>query len=104
MGEAKQFRDAGEWLFVDIPLLYETEANRHFERVAVVACSSATQLARLRDHRRLDDALIEKIIGAQLDLGSKVRLATHVIWNDSTREALERQANLLAGLFRTYYG
>jgi len=104
VADAEKFRHRPEWLFVDIPLLYETGAQELFERVAVVACSPQTQVTRMRDLRKMDDALIKKIIGAQLDLGSKVRLAHHVIWNDSTREALERQALLLAGFLRTLYG
>jgi len=101
---AEKFRHQSDWLLVDIPLLFETGAESHFERVIVVACSRETQVQRLRDNRNIQDALIENIIGAQLDLGSKVRLGQHVIWNDSTREALESQARLLAGFLCTLYG
>ena len=101
---AEQFRDRPDWLLVDIPLLFETGAQSHFERVVVVACSREAQIQRLRENRNIQDALIENIIGAQLDLGSKVRLGQHVIWNDSTREALESQARLLAGFLRSLYG
>ncbi|HEV7402958.1 MAG TPA: dephospho-CoA kinase [Chthoniobacteraceae bacterium] len=91
------------WLFVDIPLLYETEAQHEFDRVVVVACSPAVQRARMREQRKLDSGLIESIIGAQFDLELKVARATHVVWNDSTLACLERQARLLAALLRTFY-
>lgn len=97
------YRERSEWLFVDIPLLYETEAQGEFDRVAVVACSPQTQRARLREHRKLDSVLIESIIGAQFDLALKITQASHVVWNDSTAGCLERQARLLAALLRNYY-
>lgn len=101
--QAREHREGGGWLFVDIPLLYETEAEKHFDRVAVVACSPETQRERMRLHRRLDDAMIQKIIAAQHDLGLKIAKADHVIWNDSTAISLDGQARLLAGWLRKYY-
>jgi dephospho-CoA kinase len=89
-------RQAG-WLIVDIPLLYETGAEKVLERVVVVACTPATQRARLRENRGLDEAMSENIIGAQHDLGLKMKAANHLIWNDSTPDCLEGQARLLAG-------
>jgi dephospho-CoA kinase len=91
------------WFYLDIPLLYETAAESELDRVAVVACSPATQRARLRAFRNLDDAIIEKIIGAQHDLGLKMTKADHVIWNDSTVSCLDGQAKLFAGWLRNYH-
>jgi dephospho-CoA kinase len=89
-------QDAPDWLLVDIPLLYETAAEKVLERVVVVACSAETQRARLREKRGLDEITSENIIGAQHDLGLKMKAANHVIWNDSTLDCLEGQARLLA--------
>jgi dephospho-CoA kinase len=100
LAQAGDYRPRAAWLFVDIPLLYETEAQHEFDRIVVVACSPATQRARLREQRKLDSGLIESIIGAQFDLALKVARATHVVWNDSTPACLERQARLLAALLR----
>jgi dephospho-CoA kinase len=104
LAQAGEYRGRPDWLFVDIPLLYETEAQHEFDRIVVVACSPATQRARLREQRKLDSGLIESIIGAQFDLELKVARATHVVWNDSTLACLERQTRLLAALLRTSYG
>lgn len=101
--QAATHRTGPDWFYVDIPLLFETAAQEHFNRVVVVACSAATQRARLREKRALDDAMMEKIIGAQLDLGQKIKLADHVIWNDSTVACLDGQARLLAGWLRNYH-
>ena len=43
------------WLCIDIPLLYETSAESHFDRVVAVACSATTQRQRLRVARGLSD-------------------------------------------------
>lgn len=103
MAQAAGWRERADWLLVDIPLLYETEAERVLDRVAVVACSPATQRMRMREQRKLDSGLIERIIGAQFDLELKVARATHVVWNDSTLACLERQARLLAALLGSSY-
>ncbi|MDQ3622091.1 MAG: dephospho-CoA kinase [Verrucomicrobiota bacterium] len=91
------------WLFVDIPLLYETGAEAHLDRVLVVACAPATQRRRLRELRGLDEALAESILAAQADLRVKISKADHVIWNDSTLACLDRQAGLLAQVLRHRY-
>lgn len=103
LAQAAEWRQRSDWLFVDIPLLYETEAQREFDRIVVVACSPATQRARLREQRKLDSALMESIVGAQFDLGLKVARATHVVWNDSTPACLERQARLFAAFLGSSY-
>ena len=92
------------WLCIDIPLLYETAAEKHFDRVVVVACSATTQRQRLRVDRGLSDDIAARIIAAQLDLQEKISRATHLIWNDSTPASLERQTTLLAKWLRHRYG
>ncbi len=88
------------WFCVDIPLLYETGAQTHFAAVIVVACSRATQQARLLQKRHLSADTADQIITAQLDLAAKITQADHLIWNDSTNSCLDRQARLLAGALR----
>ena len=93
---AAQIAHEGGWFVVDIPLLFETQAEASFDRIVVVACSPVTQRRRLAEQRGLSAALAEKIITSQLDLATKINQAHHVIWNDSTLPCLERQAGLLA--------
>ncbi len=97
---AAQIALEGGWFVVDIPLLFETQAEANFHRIAVIACSPATQRRRLTEQRGLSAALAEKIITSQLDLATKINHAHHVIWNDSTLPCLERQARLLAACLR----
>lgn len=104
MALGEQARLAGAWLLVDIPLLYETAAESHFDRTIVVACSLATQRARLFTRRALSAAIADRIIDSQLDLTEKIKRADHLIWNDSTPACLEAQADLLAARLTDSYG
>jgi dephospho-CoA kinase len=95
-----QARAEGEWLLVDIPLLYETAAEDYFDSVIVVAAHRDTQLFRLTHDRGLAPDMARRIIDAQLDLGEKIQKADHVIWNDSTVSNLDGQSRLLATCLR----
>lgn len=101
---AAHSRRSQAWLFVDIPLLYETGTEVHCDRVVVVACSPQTQRHRLTQIRNLDSGTAEGVIAAQLDLETKIKRADHLIWNDSTVACLERQTGLLASWLRHTYG
>jgi dephospho-CoA kinase len=100
MALAASARAAGAWLLVDIPLLYETGAETHFDRTIVVACHRRTQLLRLTENRGLAPAMAARIINSQFDLGEKTQKADHVIWNDSTVSNLDGQCRLLAAWLR----
>ena len=101
-GEAA--RRTGAWLLIDIPLLYETAAEVHLDRVIVVGCSPQTQRHRLRSDRALPLELAERIIAAQLDLPTKIKRADHLIWNDSRPDCLKAQAEILSNWLTRHYG
>ncbi|MFM8230455.1 MAG: dephospho-CoA kinase [Chthoniobacterales bacterium] len=85
----------GRDYLTDIPLLYETSAERFFDAVVVVACSRETQLARL-EGRGIELQTAEAMLASQLPLGQKVDRASFVIWNDGSLAALGRQTDLVA--------
>lgn len=97
-------RRNGGWLLIDIPLLYETQAEVHLDRVIVVGCSPQTQRRRLLTDRAMPLEMAERIIAAQLDLSTKIQRADHVIWNDSSPACLEAQADLLTQWLTRHYG
>ena len=88
-------RGGASWLLVDIPLLFETAAEMHFDKVVTVACTAATQRQRLMDHRHLSPTLATNILASQLPLAEKVRRADFVIWNEGAAATLRDQAALL---------
>jgi dephospho-CoA kinase len=100
----EQARQVCTWLLVDIPLLYETGAEAHCDRVIVVACAPLTQRRRLASNRGLSGEIADGVIAAQLDLETKIKRADHLIWNDSTISCLEPQADLLAAWLKQSYG
>ena len=97
MALASEASAGKDWLFVDIPLLFESGVESCFDHVAVVACPPNTQLRRLTGGRGLTGDLAEKMISTQIDLRTKMRQADHIIWNDSSLSCLDQQAALLAG-------
>jgi len=97
MALASEASAGKDWLFVDIPLLFESGVESCFDHIAVVACPPNTQLRRLIDGRGLTSDLAEKMISTQIDLRTKMSKADHLIWNDSSLSCLDRQAALLAG-------
>lgn len=85
--------------FADIPLLFETRQERHFDKVVVVACAPATQIVRVmaRDGLSREDA--ERRIAAQLPIEEKERRADYVIRTDGTFAETEAQVEgMLAAL------
>lgn len=81
----------GQDLLCNIPLLFETSAEDYFDLTVVVAASTGQQRARMAV-RGLDDAMIDAVLASQWPMEEKVRQASLVVWNDGSREALERQA------------
>lgn len=90
---------AGGPLILDIPLLYETGADAHIDRVVVVGCLPETQLQRLIAYRRLDETTAQRIISSQLPLLEKAARCQHLLWNDGSEAAFHAQIDLLAAHF-----
>lgn len=95
MQEAATARAAGEWYAVDIPLLFEKGVESVFDTIVVVACSAATQWARLLGERGLSAEVASQILSAQMPLEHKVAKADHVVWSDAPLARLYDQVDLL---------
>jgi dephospho-CoA kinase len=80
----------------EIPLAYETGWARSFDRVVVVGCRPATQIARLIARDGLTEAEAQARLAAQWPIEDKVRVADRVILTDGPREETVRQAQALA--------
>lgn len=98
LGLARTVREqpGSHWLAVDIPLLFETSAETHFDKVIVVACSTPTQRKRLIENRHLTPGLADSMIASQLPLADKVSRADFTVWNDGLPEALQSQVRILS--------
>jgi dephospho-CoA kinase len=100
---AAECRQNATPLVVEIPLLFETGAERFFDKIVTVACSRETQLARTAARGLAQDEA-EAIIRSQFPLDQKTALADFVAWNDGTPANLENQASELAKTLRMTAG
>jgi dephospho-CoA kinase len=79
-----------------VPLLLETGAYRELvQRVLVVDCSEATQIARTMARSGLTESEVRAIMAAQLPRAERVARADDVITNDGDRAALREQVRAL---------
>jgi dephospho-CoA kinase len=66
---------------VIIPLLFETAAEKEFDAIICVACSSRSQMERLRQRGWTEDQSTQRI-AAQWPTQKKMDLAGFVIWTE----------------------
>ena len=71
---------------VVIPLLFETAAESHFEKIICAACSPVTQHARLTA-RGWSPGEIRQRIAAQLPVEQKIARAHFVLWTEGEMTA-----------------
>lgn len=85
--------------FVVIPLLFEKGYAGEFNATVTVACTQASQHRRLQE-RGWTEAQRSGRLAAQLPVEEKIRLASHVVWTEGSRQAHARQwRRLLEGGF-----
>ena len=75
---------------VDVPLLFETGAQRRFDRVIVTACSADLQLARLKARGLTEDAARQRL-AAQWPTEKRIAGADFVIHTDGAFDDTDRQ-------------
>ncbi len=81
-GKVSEWRAQGlNRAVVVIPLLYETNAQEHFDKVICVACTAGTQRQRLKE-RGWPAQQVEQRIHAQWPAEKKMELADYVIWTE----------------------
>jgi len=85
----------GAYQLVVVPLLAETGGASRYDRVLVVDCDEALQRARLAQRDGSNPALIEAVLAAQASRAARLRIATDVIHNDGSAEAMRPQVRQL---------
>lgn len=85
----------------DIPLLFESQYNWHFDAIIVAGCTAATQLQRVIARYQCDQAHAALRIASQLPLAEKIARADYVVVTEGalerTREQVERIVGALGG-------
>jgi dephospho-CoA kinase len=91
-------------LLAEIPLLFETKADRYIDLIVVTACSYQTQTERMVQKRSLPLSLVEQMINAQMPLAEKMVRAAHVVWTDCPLQITKLQTDRLAKQIAARYG
>lgn len=89
----------GAFAVVDVPLLYETGAEKTYDRVIVTACAPDVQLARLIERGLTDEAARQRL-GAQWPTEKKTSRADFVVKTDGTFEETNRQVDAIIQILR----
>jgi dephospho-CoA kinase len=73
-----------------IPLLFETQAESHFDKIICVACSAASRHQRLLARGWMPEQIRQRI-AAQMPVDLKIARADFVVWTDGNLDAHARQ-------------
>ena len=97
---AQQHHSPSDAFFVaEIPLLYEKELDRFFDKVLVVACSHSKRKDRLMKVRSITPEKSEEWTALQLPQDEKISQANHLFWNDGSSDALKHQVQTFLQTF-----
>ncbi|KAL7074386.1 hypothetical protein ACQ4LE_006299 [Meloidogyne hapla] len=78
-------------VFLDVPLLYETNMQKFVCKVVVTICDENIQMKRIIERDGLIEEQAKQRINTQMLLDEKVKRADFVILNNGTIDDLERQ-------------
>jgi dephospho-CoA kinase len=95
LSQIEHWRQAGETLaVVVIPLLFETHAESHFDKVLCAACLPASQQERLVA-RGWSPAHSGQRLAAQWSIAEKIARADYIIWTEGGPPSATRQVEQL---------
>jgi dephospho-CoA kinase len=84
------------YVIVDVPLLAETGRWRgHCDRICVIDCPRAQQIARVATRDGHSQSEVEAILATQATRESRLAIADDIIDNSGTLDALQAQADVL---------
>ena len=99
--DARCQQATGPYVIVAIPLLVETQGANRFDRVLVVDCEPALQLARLQARDGMTRAQAERMLAAQVTREQRLAVADDVVHNDGDLAHLRNQVEQLHRLYKT---
>ncbi|WP_413295137.1 dephospho-CoA kinase [Bdellovibrio sp. HCB185ZH] len=79
----------------DIPLLFETHAQKNFDKIVVVSCTRNQQKERLLRRNQLTESEIEMRIASQIPIASKESEADFVLQNNRDEQHLLKEVERL---------
>ena len=88
-----------KYVFVSIPLLFETGFDKLFDKIIFVQCDDKLRLERLMKRNNFTKEQALKRMNAQMPQDEKINKSDFVIHNNSTKEELAEQVNELLNNF-----
>ncbi|MGK0266543.1 MAG: dephospho-CoA kinase [Maricaulis sp.] len=96
--------DGADLVVFDIPLLFETGAERHVDHVLVVYAPDALRRSRVMQRPGMTQAKLDAIIARQLDDSSKLARADFTIETSGGLEDARRQLDAILQSIRRHGG
>jgi dephospho-CoA kinase len=97
LAQAESWRKENVGLaIVVIPLLYETRAEAHFDKIICVACAENSRRERLLA-RGWTSAQVQGRVAAQMAVAEKIARSDFVIWTEGALENHSRQVDAILG-------
>ena len=88
-----------KYVFVSIPLLFETGFDKLFDKIIFVQCDDKLRLERLMKRNNFTKEQALKRMNAQMPQDDKINKSDFVIHNNSTKKELATQVNELLKTF-----
>ena len=80
-------------VFLDAPLLIETELYKNVDKIIVVACDKNEQINRIIKRDKITADMAISIINSQMSIDEKLKFADYIVYNNSTIENLYSQVD-----------
>ena len=82
-------------IFIDIPLLFENNLEKHFHKVISIIASKQVRLKRLKKTRKMTETQFKNIIRSQTSDVIRKKKSDYVIYNNSTLKDYNIKINKL---------
>ena len=66
-------------LVYDVPLIYETKSEKHYDLILLANCSKLSQKRRVLDRDKISNTLFESIVESQLSFREKIKFKPQII-------------------------
>lgn len=78
-------------MFIEIPLLFETNMEDYFDEILFVTTNKKQQLNRVVENRNMTQQQLQQRLDAQLSVAYKMSQSDVILTNDSTLDSLYQQ-------------
>ena len=91
--EIEMLLESQNVVFLDAPLLIETELNKKVNKIIVVICDKNEQINRIIKRDKITADMAISIINSQMSIDEKLKFADYIVYNNSTIENLYSQVD-----------